>query len=168
MKIFLIGMPAVGKTFCGEILKKKLKVPAYDLDNLIEIMEEQTISEIFAEGGEEKFRKAEAKMLRLFKEKKSFILSCGGGAPCFHDNMEWMNGNGITIWIDEPQETLLKRLADEKDKRPLVKDKDEDEIRQYVAQTLETRTPFYSQAAHRVSAEELIEPRFLKSMKEYA
>src|SRR3954452_23429633 len=75
-KIFLIGMMGAGKTFWAEKLKKRLKVPAYDLDALIEMMEEKSIQEIFAEDGEEHFRKAEAKMLRLFSEKKQFIVSC--------------------------------------------------------------------------------------------
>jgi shikimate kinase len=168
MKIFLIGMPASGKTFLAEKLKKKLKLAAYDLDGLVEMMEEQTINEIFAEGGEESFRKLEAKMLRLFKEKKKFILSCGGGAPCFHDNMEWMNKQGITIWIDEPQEVLVERLLAEKDHRPLVKDMDAQQVKAYVAQTLEDRTEFYAKAQHRVTAEELLQPAFFKSMMEYA
>jgi shikimate kinase len=81
-KIFLLGMMGAGKTFWAEKLKKKLKIPAYDLDSLVEMMEEKTIAEMFAEDGEDFFRKAEAKMLRMFKEKKSFILSTGGGTPC--------------------------------------------------------------------------------------
>src|SRR3954466_2665456 len=121
-KIFLIGMMGSGKSYWAEKLKKKLKVPAYDLDALIEMMEEKSVQEIFAEDGEEYFRKAEAKMLRLFAEKKQFILSCGGGTACYNDNMKWMNKQGITIWIDEPVEVLSERLSKEKSHRPLIKD----------------------------------------------
>lgn len=124
-KLFLIGMMGSGKTYWAQALKKKLKVPAYDLDSLIEMMEEKTISEIFAQDGEEYFRKAEAKMLRLFAEKKQFILACGGGAACYHDNMKWMNQHGLTVWIDEPLETLVQRLSLEKTHRPAICDMDE-------------------------------------------
>src|SRR3954454_1788630 len=103
-KVFLVGMMGSGKSYWAQKLKKKLKVPAYDLDALIEMMEEKTVGEIFEEDGEEYFRKAEAKMLRLFSEKKQFILSCGGGTACYNDNMEWMNKQGITIWLNEPVE----------------------------------------------------------------
>src|SRR3954471_4328144 len=120
IKIFLIGMMGSGKSFWAEKLKKKIKVPAYDLDGLVEMMEEKSIQEIFTEDGEDYFRKAEAKMLRLFAEKKQFVVSCGGGTPCFSDNMKWMNKNGITIWIDEPIDTLTERLLQEKSHRPLI------------------------------------------------
>src|SRR5215210_6739890 len=90
-KIFLIGMMGSGKTYWAEKLKKNLKIPAYDLDSLIEMMEEKTVSEIFEEDGEEYFRKSESKMLHLFAEKKHYILSCGGGTACYNDNMKWMN-----------------------------------------------------------------------------
>src|ERR1044072_5185953 len=117
-----------GKTWWAEKLKKKFKLPAYDLDYLVEVMEERTIAEIFAEDGEEYFRKEEAKMLRLFKEKKKFILSCGGGTPCFNENMSWMNKTGITIWIDEPVEILVQRLQAEKAHRPLIKDLSDEQL----------------------------------------
>jgi len=167
-KIFLIGMMGSGKTFWAEKLKKKLKVPAYDLDALIEMMEEKSIQEIFAEDGEEYFRNAEAKMLRLFSEKKQFIVSCGGGTPCYNDNMKWMNKHGITIWLDEPVETLFGRLAKEKAHRPLIKDLDDDGLNDFLARKLEERTPFYDQSTHRFSAEELNEATFAKILKEHA
>lgn len=168
MKLFLLGMPGAGKTYAAEILKKKLKIPAYDLDNLVEMMEEKTIAEIFEEGGEEAFRKAEAKMLRLFKEKKKFILSTGGGTPCFHNNIEWMNKEGQTIWIDEPVEVLAERLTQEQDKRPLVKGKTQPQLVSYLEQTLEERTPFYQQAAQRISSKEVEGAGYKKFVEEYA
>ena len=167
LKIFLIGMPGAGKTYAAEILKKKLKTPAYDLDNLIEIMEEKTIAELFTEG-EDVFRKAEAKMLRLFKEKKSFILSTGGGTPCFHDNMEWMNKQGQTIWIDEPVDVLIERLSAETEKRPLLKDKSDTELAIYLENTLQKRTPFYQQASRKVSSKELEGAGYKNLLVEYA
>lgn len=167
-KIFLIGMMGSGKSFWAEKLKKKLKVPAYDLDSLIEMMEEKTIAEIFQEDGEEYFRKAEAKMLRLFSEKKQFILSCGGGTACYNDNMKWMNKTGTTIWIDESIETLSERLLSEKENRPLIKGLSNDKLPQYLAAKLEERRPYYSEAKHTVGGTKLSETTFTKLLKEHA
>jgi shikimate kinase len=161
-KIFLIGMMGSGKSYWADKLKKKLKVAAYDLDSLVEMMEEKSIKEIFEEDGEEYFRKAEAKMLRLFSEKKQFIVSCGGGTACYNDNMKWMNKHGITVWIDEPVETLCERLSKEKFHRPLIKDLDDQSLKSFLKKQLEERTAFYDQCAYRLNSKELSETTFLK------
>ena len=162
MKLFLLGMMGSGKTYWAEKLKKKLKVKTYDLDSLVEMMEEKSIPELFAEDGEEYFRKAEAKMLRMFQEKEQFILSCGGGTPCFNDNMTWMNKNGITVWIDEPVDVLVLRLITEKEHRPLIKDLSDNELEKFLAQKLKERSPYYSQATYRLSGKDLDEKSFFK------
>ncbi|WP_018611988.1 shikimate kinase [Segetibacter koreensis] len=167
-KIFLIGMMGSGKSYWAEKLKKRLKIPAYDLDVLVEMMEERTVSEIFEEDGEEYFRKAEAKMLRLFAEKKQFILSCGGGTACYHDNMKWMNKHGITLWLDEPVDTLVERLVKEKKHRPLIKHLDDTGLKDFLNNKLQEREPFYSQATYRLSSDNLNENFFKKILKEYA
>jgi shikimate kinase len=168
MKLFLIGMMGSGKTYWAEKLKKKLKIPAYDLDALIEMMEEKTVAEIFEEDGEEYFRKAEAKMLRLFAEKKQFILSCGGGTPCYNENMKWMNKQGTTIWLDEPVQTLSERLLKEKNHRPLIKNLDNSALKDFLTGKLKEREPFYSQATIRLNETNLTESVFEKIVKEYA
>ena len=167
-KIFLIGMMGSGKSFWAEKLKKKLKVPAYDLDALVEMMEEKSIQEIFSEDGEEYFRKAEAKMLRLFGEKKQFVVSCGGGTPCFNDNMKWMNKNGITIWIDEPIEILYERLLQEKSHRPLIAHLGDGELQHFLQNKLQERAGDYEQSTYRLSGEKLNETTFAKILKEHA
>ena len=139
VRIFLIGMMGAGKSYWAEKLKKKLHTSAYDLDSLVEMMEEKTVAEIFAEDGEEYFRKAEAKMLRLFAEKKHFIVSCGGGTACYNNNMKWMNKHGITVWIDEPVETLASRLMQEKDHRPLLKNLDNTQLVDFLNKKLAER-----------------------------
>lgn len=168
IKIFLIGMMGSGKTFWAEKLKKKLKVPAYDLDNLIEIMDERSIAEIFEQSGEEYFRKEEAKMLRLFKEKKQFILSCGGGTPCFSDNMNWMNKNGITIWLDEPLEILAERLDNQKEHRPLITNIKSSELVAFLKEKLNERLTYYQQSQHRLSSIHITESNLLKIIKQHA
>ena len=167
-KIFLIGMMGSGKSYWSLWLSKKLKVPAYDLDHLIEIMEERTIAEIFEQSGEEYFRKEEVKMLKLFKEKKSFILSCGGGTPCFFDNMEWMNKHGISIWIDEPIDTLVTRLLPEKDHRPLIKKLDKNALAVYLQNKLEERSVYYQQSTYHLKGVQISGPNLLNLVKKHA
>lgn len=168
MKIFLIGMMGSGKSYWTKSISKKLKTGGYDLDFLIEAQEEKTIAEIFAEEGEAYFRKTEAKILRWFREKKSFVLATGGGAPCFEGNMEWMNNQGITIWINEPVEVLVERLKPEKAHRPLIEKLSDAELHQYLVDKLVERFPFYVRATHRLQGKEINESGFAKIIKQYA
>ena len=144
-----------GKSFWAKQLAQKLKCGGYDLDFLIESSEEKTIAEIFAEDGEEYFRKSEAKILRWFGEKKTFALATGGGTPCFHENMQWMNKNGTTIWIDESVNILAERLKPEKDHRPLIKNLSDDELKGFLAKKLEERKQFYSQSKIHLQGNEI-------------
>lgn len=146
MRVFLIGMMGSGKSYWKKLLATKLKTGGYDLDFLIESHEEKTIYEMFEEDGEAAFRLSEAKVLRWFAEKKTFVLATGGGTPCFHNNMQWMNEQGLTIWIDEPVNILAERLAPEKANRPLLKNLTNLELEAYLQDKLKERTPFYSQA----------------------
>ncbi|MEY3119015.1 MAG: hypothetical protein RIT30_947 [Bacteroidota bacterium] len=100
-KVFLIGLMGSGKSYWSKKISKWIKSGGYDLDALIEMNEEKTIAEIFAEDGEESFRKTETKLLKWFKEKKKYVLATGGGTPCFNENMQWMKKEGIVIWLDE-------------------------------------------------------------------
>lgn len=155
MKVFLIGMMGSGKSFWKHRLSAKFKIGGYDLDSIIESVEESSISELFEENGESSFRKTEAKLLRWFGEKKSFVLATGGGTPCFHQNMEWMNQQGITIWLDEPIEVLVKRLLPEMDHRPLLKDLSPENLYTFLEDKLKERKPFYCQAKKRLFGSEI-------------
>ncbi len=168
LKIFLIGMMGSGKSYWAARLKKKYRITSYDLDALIEMMQEKTVAEIFEDDGEEYFRKEEAKMLRLFKEKKQFILSCGGGTPCFNGNMTWMNNNGITIWLNEPVEVLMVRLEKEKEHRPLISGKTNQELFSFLNNMLMERSAWYKRAAHQLQSEQLSEEGFKKIIDQYA
>ncbi|MFP5040948.1 shikimate kinase [Parasediminibacterium sp. JCM 36343] len=162
MRIFLIGMMGSGKSYCAKLLAKKLKTSHYDLDNLIELAEEKTIAEIFEEDGEPYFRQKEAEILRWFAEKKVFVAATGGGTPCFHDNMKWMNQNGITVWLNEPVAVLVNRLKAEKAHRPLIKDLSDDELYAFLENKLAERRPFYETATHIIEYSSMKEKDFLK------
>lgn len=146
MKIFLVGLMGSGKSYWTKQLAKKYKTGGYDLDYLIEIREEKTIAEIFAEDGEDYFRKAESTVLKWFDQKKTYVLATGGGAPCFFDNMAWMNKQGITIWLDEPLAVIAARLAPEKAHRPLIANLSDSEIVTFLEKQRASRLPFYSAA----------------------
>ena len=166
MKIFLIGMMGSGKSYCAQRIAKKLKLRAYDLDNLIEMTEDLTISEIFEEEGEAYFRKLEATVLRWFGEKKSFVVATGGGTPCFHNNIEWMNENGITIWLNESVDVLVERLKPEKGHRPLISELSDDELGAFLTKKLAERAPFYNQAKHAVAYSAMKEKDFIKLIED--
>lgn len=168
MKFFLIGMMGTGKSFWAKKMAKKIKSGAYDLDHLIESLEDKTISELFAEDGEAYFRQAESKILRWFGEKKSYVLATGGGTPCFNDNMKWMNKEGITIWIDSPVETLVERLIPEKDHRPLIRDLSNTALADFLSGKLLERMPFYSQATYHLKADDINEKNFMNIIRKHA
>jgi shikimate kinase len=167
MKLFLIGMMGSGKSYWCKKLAKKLKCGAYDLDFLIESFEDKTIAWIFEEYGEDYFRKSEAEILRWFIEKKSYVVATGGGTPCFHENMLWMNQQGVTVWIDEPVEVLVKRLTPEKKHRPLIKDLTDEELKAFLSKTLEERRPFYGLADYHLRDSDICDQRFEQIIKKY-
>jgi shikimate kinase len=161
-------MMGAGKSYWKNWLSKKYSLRGYDLDFLIEAMEEQTISEIFETEGEDYFREKEAAMLRLLKQSKTFVAATGGGTPCFHNNMDWMNQQGITIWIDEPVSVLMERLQAEKSHRPLISDLSDVELEAFLQQKLTERKPFYIQATHHLQGKNLSESGFKMILQSYA
>lgn len=167
-RIFLIGMMGTGKTFWGNRIAAYYNIPAYDLDALIEEQEGKTISEIFATEGELYFRKKEAEILRKLKDKKQFVIATGGGSPCFHNNMEWMNETGTTIWVDEPVAVLSKRLLKEKSHRPLIQQLNEDTLEEFLFKKLEERKPFYSKATYHLEGATICDQSFIKIIENHA
>lgn len=154
-----------GKSHWTKKLSKKHRVGGYDLDYLIESHEEKTIAEIFSEDGEPYFRKSEAKILRWFGEKKAFVLSTGGGTACFHENMDWMNRTGLTVWIDEPIEVLTERLIPEKAHRPLIQNLSDTELHHFLAGKLAERSVFYQQATYHLQGDDISDAGFAKIIK---
>ena len=164
-KIFLVGMMGSGKSYWSKWLSKKFKTGGYDLDFLIESNEEKTIAEIFAEDGEDYFRKQEAKVLRWFKEKKAFVLATGGGTPCFNENMEWMNKHGLTIWINPAEEIIWERLIKERQTRPLVASLAEDKLRDFIHQKLLERKPYYEKARSVINQPDITISEFVNTIQ---
>ena len=155
MKIVLLGYMASGKSTIGREISKKLDMKFIDLDDYISKREKRSISEIFKVEGEIYFRRIESLYLgEILNSKDSFILSLGGGTPCYSNNMELiLNSDASSIYIKASIKTLVSRLIAEKNKRPLVADLDDDKLIEFVAKHLFERRFFYEQASITVNSE---------------
>lgn len=156
MKIFLIGFMGSGKTHWGKLLSAKLHLPFRDLDTVIVAKEGKSVSDIFATSGEEYFRYQEKEVLEeLVQDEESFILSCGGGTPCFFNNIEFMKKNGKVIWLNTSIEVLKERLLKERVTRPLIREIDDAELKRYIIRKLSERRMYYEQAHVMVNEESI-------------
>ena len=135
-----------GKSHWGKLWGTHHHLTFYDLDILVEEQEGMSINDIFQQFGEAHFRKIETKILRQFAFQKDFILACGGGTPCFFDNMEWMNEHGITIYLNPSVATIAGRLMEGGDRRPLVKGLHCSDISSYTEQKIRERESYYLKA----------------------
>jgi shikimate kinase len=154
MKIFLIGFMGSGKTHWGGLLSKKLGIRCFDLDEQVTEHAGMSIPEIFAADGEEQFRLLEKEVLHMLTEShESFVMACGGGTPCYFNNIEYMNRCGTTVWINVPLDTLFERLVKEKDKRPLIKDLADEQLKGFISKKFADRKIYYEQA--RLTVDEL-------------
>lgn len=147
-RIILIGYMGAGKTTIGKELAKDLGLPFYDLDWYIESRMRKKISEIFAERGEEGFRVIERNMLHEVAEFEDVVISCGGGTPCFFDNMEYMNENSDVIYLKATPEVLYNHLQMGKSVRPLIANKSKEELLDFIKEQLAYREQFYLKANH--------------------
>lgn len=148
MKLYLIGLPGSGKSFLGKQLADELNLPFIDLDEVIERGAGISVSKIFSDQGEEHFRKLEAQMLRRQSETPEFVMACGGGTPCFHNNVQFMNETGQCIFLNVPVTEIVTRLnATERNSRPLLADTENALLEEKLTQLFEQRKPFYEQAA---------------------
>ncbi len=143
-----------GKTHWGKLLAGKLQLPFRDLDTVIVEKEKQSVSELFSGKGEEYFRNREKEALEEIAAKyPSFILSCGGGTPCFFNNIEFMKKSGKVVWLNTSIDVLKERLVKEKMSRPLIRDIGDDDLKRYIIRKLSERRMYYEQAEVIVSEE---------------
>lgn len=153
--IFLIGYMGAGKTAVGRALARRYGLEHIDLDWRIEQRFHQKISDMFATIGEEGFRRRERNMLQEVIGMENVVVSVGGGTPCFFDNMEQMNVAGQTIYLQCTVDVLVERIMRSQNKRPIVADKTQEELTQFVAEHLAEREPIYLKAKHILHTTEL-------------
>lgn len=155
-RIFLVGYMGAGKTTIGKVLSKLIGLTFIDLDYYIEGRFRKTVAQLFAERGEEGFRSIERNMLHEVAEFEDVLVSTGGGTPCFFDNMEFMNQQGTTVYLQVSVDELASRLELCKHTRPVLKNRTGDELKAFVAESLSGRLPFYQKASIVFDANELM------------
>lgn len=162
-RIFLIGYMGAGKTTLGKAFAREMNLSFVDQDWYIEERFHKTVQEIFAERGEQGFRELERQMLHEIAEFEDVVISTGGGAPCFYDNMEFMNQKGETVFLNVAPDVLFSRLKIASQNRPILRGKTNEELKAFIAKALDKRAPFYSKAKYIFNADELEDIYQIKS-----
>lgn len=146
MLIFLVGFMGCGKSYVGRNLAPLLGFEYIDADKYIEEQEGLTVKEIFEKKGEDYFRQKEKEFINQLDKEANLVVSTGGGAPCFFDNMDVMNEKGLTIYLNRNKEKVIWRLLKGQYKRPLIADLTPEELSAFYDERLESRKPFYEKA----------------------
>lgn len=145
-----------GKSYWGKQLAEHLGLPYFDLDEVIVEREDMPVADIFNEKGEDYFRRREGAVLReLVLDNDAFLISCGGGTPCFSDAMDFMNANGITIWLNPSVPVIVERLQRKQAKRPLIQDMNAEELTDFTEKKLMERGPYYEQSQIIITDDEI-------------
>lgn len=154
-KVVLIGYMGSGKSVVAKKLANKIGVSVVELDEMIEKKFEMSIQELFSSKGELFFRKEEHQLfLNLLNDKKDMVISTGGGTPCYFNNHELLNSEDvISIYLNASIDTLYNRLLKGKQKRPLIANLNDDEIKEFIAKHLFDRSFYYNQATYKVNVD---------------
>lgn len=153
--LFIIGYMACGKTTFAKALAQSINRDFIDLDFYIEQRFRSSINKIFSERGETEFRRMESAMLREVSEFENVIIACGGGTPCFNQNMDYMLETGCVVFLEASTERILQRLIINNSRRPLMAGKSEEEMRTTIIEGLNQRLQFYRRANISFSGEKL-------------
>ena len=163
-RIFLIGYMGAGKTTIGKTLAQKLQLSFIDLDQFIEKRYNKSISQIFSEKGETHFREIEKNVLNEVADFEDVVISTGGGAPCFHQNMQRINDAGTSIYLKTSALELANRLKVGKSIRPLIQNKSQEELIDFIAENLRKREPFYNRANIIFNTEKMLTDADIKNI----
>lgn len=147
-RIILIGYMGAGKTTLGKAVARESGLQFIDLDWYIEERFHAKVADIFAQKGEEGFREIERRMLHEVAEFENVIIACGGGTPCFFDNMDYLNTQGATIYLKGEPEVLQAHIGMGKSKRPLLEGKTPEQLHEFIKESLAVREPFYMKARY--------------------
>lgn len=155
-RIFLTGYMGAGKTTVGKELAERTGLSFIDLDVFIEERYHRTVSRLFAEYGEDKFRDIERRLLHEVAEFEDIIISTGGGTPCLFDNMEFMNAAGKTVYLQVSVDELAARLETCRHTRPVLQNRTGEELKNFITESLQKRLPFYEKAQMIFPAETML------------
>ncbi len=156
--VFLIGYMGSGKSSLGRQLAQEMEREFIDLDKYIEARFHSTVKQIFDKHGEEVFRTIERSMIHEVADFENVIVACGGGTPCYYDNMDFMLSHGLTVYLNVSPEVLALRLSlpGSRTKRPLIAGKSDDELLDFVRSGLEKRLAYYLRAEVNFNATHLL------------
>lgn len=154
-RVFLVGFMGSGKSTIGKYIANDMKWEFIDMDNYFEKKHNCTIKEYFAKYGEDQFRVAENEVVKELSTAENAVIATGGGAPCYYDNMDIMNSAGATIYINVEPEDLANRLSKAKSKRPLLANKSDEELLDYIKSKLGEREEHYRKAKMVVDGEHM-------------
>ena len=146
--LYLIGYMGAGQTSIAKLLANELHLPYYDTDQEIEKKEKRSLSEIFKKDGELHFRILETELLKNINQNS--IIACGGGLPIHNNNMGLINSKGISIYLKASDNCLFNRLKKEKQNRPLIANKTDEELEVYINSNLQNRNDFYNLASYTI------------------
>ena len=157
LKIVLVGLPGSGKSTFGKQLARELNFVFIDLDKAIEQGEKKEIREIFEKSGEGVFRNVESDYLnKVLNGVEGFVLSTGGGTPCFNDNMDIINEKSISVFLDVSLDEIHRRLGDDgKGKRPLFAGMDSGELTLKLKNLEAERRGYYMQSKIKLSGDDI-------------
>jgi shikimate kinase len=165
MRFYLVGFMGSGKSYLGKLWAAQQHLSFYDLDTLIEEKENDSIINIFEQKGEQYFRTVESKTLHETIALQNVIIACGGGTPCFNDNMNWMNAHGTTIFLHASIENLYKNILQEKLKRPLLANITDEALEHFIQNKLDERLHYYASSKIIIPQEDLNETGFKKVLQ---
>ncbi len=152
--LFLIGMPASGKSYMAAKLSASYNIPYLDTDVLVEQEANTTIATLFAQKGENVFRELERQILKKVIEAhtSNIIIACGGGTPVYADNMQLMKTAGCVVYLDTSIDVLVSRINHDFVERPLLKGGG---IREKLEAILKRRKNIYELAHYIVPADNI-------------
>jgi shikimate kinase len=151
MRIYLIGYMGSGKSTLGRELASRLNLSFLDMDQFIEMKYLKTVPDIFRDEGEKQFRNKEQVCLHEISSMKNVVVATGGGAPCFFDNMDLMNRTGCCVFLDVEPGELAARLMKADVVRPLIQEKQAEELVQTIEGMMRERRPYYEKARYILS-----------------
>ena len=146
MRIYLVGYMGAGKSTTSKRLANKLGWEAYDTDRLFEERFKISINDFFHKYDANLYRKLETQILHDTLKYDNAVIATGGGTPCFNNNMEWMNQHGFTVFLKVSPQSAISRLSQSKVKRPILIDKTQEELAEFIMKNYAERLPFYEQA----------------------
>lgn len=164
MRLFIIGYKSSGKTTIGKKLAQKLKMEFIDLDHAIEERENRSVPEIYTEIGDTEFRKLEWEVLREIVKKDNIIVSTGGGAPCHCNNMSLMEKYGDVLYIHLDNDTLVSRLKHATKDRPIVLNKTDEELRDYIADLRNRCEHHYTRAKYIIEGKDISVNKIIEAL----